>query len=66
MRLPSNKIVNITTGADVFSSAFTFNGSSTRNDTRFRWRNFNGRHRFELGNDQDTLTLNAVMPWQPW
>ena len=55
----SNKIVTITTGADVFSSAFTFSGSSTNDRLDFDGATLTAGTVFELGQGQDTLTLNA-------
>ena len=56
----SNKIVTITTGADVFSSAFTFSGSSTNDRLDFDGATLVAGTVFELGQGgQDTLTLNA-------
>ncbi len=56
----SNKIVTITTGVDVFSSAFTYNGSSTNDRLDFDGATLVAGTVFELGQGgQDTLTLNA-------
>ena len=56
----SSKIVTITTGADVFSSAFTFSGSSTNDRLDFDGATLVAGTVFELGGGgQDTLTLNA-------
>ena len=55
----SNKIVTITTGADVFSSAFTFSGSSTNDRLDFDGATLTAGTVFELGQGQDTLTLNS-------
>ena len=55
----SNKIVTITSGADVFSSAFTFSGSSTNDRLDFDGATLVAGTVFELGQGQDTLTLNA-------
>ena len=40
----TNKIVTITTGADVFSSAFTYSGSSTNDSLDFDGATLSGRH----------------------
>jgi len=56
----SNKIVTITTGADVFSSAFTYSGSSNNERLDFDGATLAVGTVFELGQGgQDTLTLNA-------
>ena len=55
----SNKILNITTGADVFSGAFTFSGGSNRDTLDFDGATVVAGSVFELGRNQDTLTLNS-------
>ena len=51
--------MTITSGADVFSSAFTYTGSSTNDRIDFDGATLVAGTVFELGQGQDTLTLNA-------